>query len=436
MAFLHAHSCECVKSELDLFTLPPTQTTIEHSQWVQYKPLSSLTMDSPIEFTVSGTTEDYLDLAHTMLKLQVELINTATLSDAQKTHIATIGPINNLLHSLFSQVDVYLNQTLVSPPHNNYAYRAYIENLLNYDETAKNTHLGTVLWAADTAGHMDSFTNNEGLKKRRDLFFENKCDMIGHLHSDIFNQEKLLLNGVELRIRLVHSRDGFAIMDKTGACTYKITEASLFVRRVKISPGILIAHANSLTKTTAKYTITRVEVKNLVLHSGIQAESMDNVILGQLPKRIILGLVSNLAFNGNRTQNPYNFHNHGLNYLALYVDGVQVPSKALQPSFVNKKYVEAYHTLFSGTGIHFLNQGNSISRESYPNGYCLYVFDLTPDLSANNDTHFNLIRHGTVRVELRFDDTLSSTLNCIIYAEFDSVLEIDQSRQVSIDSTS
>lgn len=436
MAFLHAHSCECVKSELDLFTLPPTQTTIEHSQWIQYKPLSSITNDSPIEFTVPGTSEDYLDLAHTMLKLQVSLYNVSEIVEAQKPNIATIGPVNNFLHSLFSQVDVNLNQTMVSPPHNNYAYRAYIETLLNYDETAKNSHLGSVLWADDTASHMDSFTNNAGLTTRRNLFHDNRVDLIGHLHSDIFNQEKLLINGVELRVRLVYSRDGFAIMDKTGVCSYKITEASLFVRRVKISPGILISHANSLAKTTAKYPITRVEVKNVVLHSGIQAESMDNVILGQLPKRIILGLVSNLAFNGNRTLNPYNFNHHNLNYLALYVDGVQIPTKALQPSFKNKKYIEAYHTVFSGTGIHFLNQGNSITRTDYPNGYCLYAFDLTPDLSANSDSHFNLIRHGAVRIEMRFDDTLDKTLNCIIYAEFDSVLEIDQSRQVSIDSTS
>ena len=162
---------------------------------------------------------------------------------------------------------------------------------------------------------------------------------------------------------------------------------------------------------------------------------MDNVILGQLPKRVILGLVSNLAFNGNRSLNPFNFRHQSLNFLALYVDGIQVPSKALQPNYKTRKYVEAYQTLFSGSGIHFLNQGNSISRQSYPNGYCLYVFDLTSDLSANSDSHFNLIRHGAVRVELRFEETLAETINCIIYAEFNNVLEIDQSRHASIDST-
>src|SRR5436190_7803304 len=42
MSFLHTHSHECVKSELELFSLPPTQTSIESSQWIHYKPVTSL----------------------------------------------------------------------------------------------------------------------------------------------------------------------------------------------------------------------------------------------------------------------------------------------------------------------------------------------------------------------------------------------------------
>ena len=87
-------------------------------------------------------------------------------------------------------------------------------------------------------------------------------------------------------------------------------------------------------------------------------------------------------------------------------------------------YIDAYHTLFSGTGIHYLNEDNSISRETYANGYCLFAFDLTPDLSANQDTHWNLVKHGSVRIDVRFDDPLSSTVNGIIYAEYENILEI------------
>lgn len=73
MAFLHGSSCECIKSELNIFELPPTQTTIEGSQWVHYKPFSSLTDSGPIEFVVPGHGDEYIDTSHTMLNVKVEL---------------------------------------------------------------------------------------------------------------------------------------------------------------------------------------------------------------------------------------------------------------------------------------------------------------------------------------------------------------------------
>ena len=434
MAFLHTHSCECIKSELDLFSLPPTQTTIESSHWIHYKPISSITRNSPIEFHVPGNNDEYLDLAHTMLRIKASIVTGVEIPENQIANAALVAPVNNFLHSIFSQVDVSLNQKLISSTGNNYAYRAYIETLLNYGDLAKKTHLGTVLWEQDTSGQMDTTAMaNNGLFSRRSIMTNNTVDMVGHLHVDIFNQEKLLINGVEISVRLVQSKEGFAIIDPSNLFDVEINEATLMIRRVRISPSVLISHANMLSKTTAKYNITKVEVKTFALHQSIRGESLDNVIMGQLPKRLIIGFVPHNAYNGAKNLNPFNFKHYYLNYLSLYVDGVQIPSKPLQPDYTTGSYIDCYHTLFTGTGIHFLNQGNAISRKDYPNGYCLYAFDLTPDLSANDDTHFNLVRHGAVRLEVRFGEALTETVNCMIYAEYDTVLEIDQSRQVMID---
>ncbi len=145
MAFLHTQSCECLKSELLLFDIPPTLTAIESSKYVQYKPISSLTDESPIEFTITGTGDEYIDLAHTMLSLKVSLKGEIP-KDIKEEAVQQIGPVNNFMHSLFNQVDVFFNQKAVSPPNHAYAYRAYIETLLNYGPAAKKSHLTSVLW--------------------------------------------------------------------------------------------------------------------------------------------------------------------------------------------------------------------------------------------------------------------------------------------------
>ena len=63
-----------------------------------------------------------------------------------------VSPVNNLLHSMFNQIDVFLNQKLVSPPNNAYPYRAYIGSLLNYSPIEKESHLTAGLWYDNTAG--------------------------------------------------------------------------------------------------------------------------------------------------------------------------------------------------------------------------------------------------------------------------------------------
>ena len=112
MTFVHRQSCEGVKSELDLFTIPPTQNSIIDSRIVEHQPMASLDSGGPIEFLIPGSGDDYLDLANTMLHVQVKV----TRANGDDLLLALpVGPVNNWLHSLFSQFDVYLNGTLVTP---------------------------------------------------------------------------------------------------------------------------------------------------------------------------------------------------------------------------------------------------------------------------------------------------------------------------------
>ena len=71
--------------------------------------------------------------------------------------------------------------------------------------------------------------------------------------------------------------------------------------------------------------ITRVECKVIHLPQGQKSFTHDNLFLGQLPKRIVLGIVDNRAFNRDISLNPYNFQHCNLNYLAVHLDGQQVP---------------------------------------------------------------------------------------------------------------
>ena len=103
MAFAHRQSCEGVKSELDFFGVPLTQTSIVRSQWVEYQPTASLGSGGPIEFLIPGTGDGYLVFGNTYLIVKMK-VTRANRGDLDRND--PVGPVNNLLHLLFSQVDV------------------------------------------------------------------------------------------------------------------------------------------------------------------------------------------------------------------------------------------------------------------------------------------------------------------------------------------
>ena len=51
--------------------------------------------------------------------------------------VATVGFVNNPLHSMIKQFSIRLENTLITEQSDTYAYCAYIESVLNYDESAK-----------------------------------------------------------------------------------------------------------------------------------------------------------------------------------------------------------------------------------------------------------------------------------------------------------
>ena len=434
---VHPASCACGKSELELFSVPPTQTAIESSQWVEYRPITTLSDSSPIEFVITGSGEEYVDLSESYLQVTAKILKTnggdlAQTKGADGTVTgddADVGPVNLWLHSLFSQVDVSLNERLVTPSMNTYPYRAYLETLLSYGPAAKESYLTAAMWYKDTAKHMEDHQLNKGFKSRQEWSLGSKqVVMIGRPHLDLCFQDRLMLNGVDIKMRLVRSKDAFSLM---GEGKVKIEDVALFVRKVKVDPSVQLDHIRGLERMSAKYPLCRVETKVFSVPKHNMMANQENLFLGQLPNRMVIGMVENTAFNGDKDKNPYNFKHFDVNYLALHVDGKQIPAKPLTPKFDDKLCTRSYASLFTGTGFMGHDRGNQISRDEYADGFTLFAFDLTPDLDEGG--HFHLVKQGNLRLELHFATQLPETINVIVYAEFDNVIEVDKARNVLFD---
>lgn len=435
MAFIHNSSPECLIGKMDLFQVPATQVSVEGTETIEYKPTNALDFDSPIEFRVPGSADDYLDLDKTNMIVKVCIVKNdgSRLSDGEN-----VSCVNNLLHSLFSEIIVTLNGQVLSSPSHLYPYRAFFQNLFNYNETAKNTHIGLSLWSTDTASQMEDTTGeNFGYEQRKKYFLSSMpVAMMGRLTVNIFGQSKYLLNGVSVGVNLIPSKNSFCLIAGNDShYRVKILEAVLQITRVKVTPSLLIAHNKVLsTNASAKYPISRVDMKQYTISSGLMSVSLDNLVTGQLPIRVIIGLTLNSAANGHFKENPFNFQHFNMNFISLTKDGVPVHTKPIQPSFdaANTDYVRSYHSTFSGTNICDSDDGWQVDKDSYCDGYVLHAFDLSPTKNANSNV-WHLRKYGVLALELRFSSALTKTITCIVFSEYQNLIQIDRDRRVTLD---
>jgi hypothetical protein len=67
----------------------------------------------------------------------------------------------------------------------------------------------------------------------------------------------------------------------------------------------------------------------------------DNMFLGQLPKRLVIGFVESDALNANIGKNRFDFKHYKMNFVALNVDGRHIPTIPLQLDFENNGYIRS-----------------------------------------------------------------------------------------------
>jgi hypothetical protein len=83
-------------------------------------------------------------------------------------------------------------------------------------------------------------------------------ELNGRLHADLYNSDKILINGVDMNIKLTHTPEAFYLLasnDDTKV-RIKILHATLLITQVESKPPLLLAHANVLAmKLKAHYPL-------------------------------------------------------------------------------------------------------------------------------------------------------------------------------------
>ena len=212
-----------------------------------------------IEFEFQTDRNFYVDLRQSFLALKLKFVKgcgydtyeskekkehkdesvvlTETTDDSdQEEEVARVTYVNNIMHSIFSNVEVYINNQQIYNSNGLYAHKSYISN--NF-KAAISEYKGVLHCEGydyeqdpeDISNPLPDpfFTRRMKLLSRPDGFM-----LYGKLGIDFFSTSELLYPNMEFRQRLIRARPIFFMISDNPNFSLGIVDCSLYTRRIAL----------------------------------------------------------------------------------------------------------------------------------------------------------------------------------------------------------
>ena len=142
-----SQNTEIHTEEIALFSRPSVNVAEDRISWHEVRPSYMSNAEySSINFSIMGNSSQYVKLSDSELYVKIRIEkedgtpfatkddNNQALPIAQRE---SGTPEDFILHSMWSSVDIKLNNNLVSESGTNYMYKALLEAMLTYDDNTK-----------------------------------------------------------------------------------------------------------------------------------------------------------------------------------------------------------------------------------------------------------------------------------------------------------
>ena len=151
--------------------------------------------------------------------------------------VPLVTHVNNVLHSIFSNVEVYINNQQIYNSNGLYAHKSYISNNFKgaTSECKGVSHYEGYDYEELPDGNMETplcepfFTGRMKILSRPDGFM-----LYGKLGVDFFSTSQLLYPNMKISLRLIRARPNFYMISDNPNVSLGIVECSLYTRRIAL----------------------------------------------------------------------------------------------------------------------------------------------------------------------------------------------------------
>ena len=285
-----------------------------------------------IEFEFQTDRNNYVDLRQSFLALKLKFVKgrgydtyeskekrkehkdesvvfteMGTDDDEEDEEVARVTYVNNIMHSIFSNVEVYINSQQIYNSNGFYEHKSYFSN--NF-KTAISEYKGILHCEGSDYGqdpedianplHDPIFTRRMKLLSSPDGFM-----LYGKLGIDFFSTSELLYRNMKLKLRLIRARPSFYMISDNPNVRLGVVDCSTYTRRFALKDDYHKKRTDMLAYAPVEYIYLETLAKTFILLVRQNQFIQENIFNNAPIRRGAIAMNTNSAFTGSFTENPF-----------------------------------------------------------------------------------------------------------------------------------
>ena len=327
-----------------------------------------------------------------------------------------ITHVNNILHSIISNAELYINKHQIYNSNGLYAHKSHISNNFkstlsgykgvlhcekyDYEEDPENLHEGPF------------FTRRIKLYSRPDGFM-----LYGKLGMDFLTTSEILYPNMKVRIRLIRARPKFYMISENPNVSLGIVDCSLYTRSVMLKEDYHKKRMSQLAFAPVEYNYMETLAKTFITPARQNQFIQENVFINAPIRRLAIAMNSNSAFIGSFAENPFWYQQFNLKDIRILRGG--------QPTVHHDTTDNCRLYVTTMKAMNFQDDIPSIPVDNFKDHYVL-VFDLTSMQDATEHCHYSELIGEPQRLELYFTSPLENVTEVIVLGERMSSVAVDR----------
>lgn len=442
-----------------------------------------ITSNSDVDFYIPPS-GDFMHLMKTELQMRVKvepknglgwtnggsLLDTTTYEDLtfpkafEEDEVQLAVPIDGFLQTQWRDVNLYLNETLVSGSNHDFPHRTYMDLMIRTTEDDREDmefeQLFTKSFSKNRGNEPNPYKSKDkgGIRRSRRIRGGHEIELNGRILTDFLKSPGLLLmNGVSFRLHLKPTTDKFRfnVCPETfeDKFEYKIVDIKLKVNYVKLNNSSVQAAASMLEHHPMPYSFVRTEFKTFPLHEGVRERKIPDIFDKQVPIDVVIGMVDSAAFQGDFKKDPFFFKKNNLESAAFYFEGVSIPGEPLyfianprshsNRSNSNKEEnstvpennlskpdewkMRALKSLWSVAG----TRRNGFTSETYDEGNMLIAIKTDPTVPADVP-YWGTPKSGNCSLVLHFTEPIVGEQEILVLARYPALVNVVKGRKIQV----